>query len=101
MDFASFFSSRLLWLALAHSLYFGLFIQKIFGFKAKNWHEFAHQAFFNAAGIFVGWVVMYSFFLMNVWQLNVGHVLLLLVGFAGITGQLPYIVRFGSWIKIK
>lgn len=58
--------------------------------KKKKWPWILHQFWFNALGVFIGWMVIFYALEGNVAPTDKKGLFLWIVGFIGITGHLPF-----------
>jgi hypothetical protein len=90
--------------------YFGLIWAIFFGWRATNifeakgegekkWDWQIYQAIFNGAGAFVGWIALYCIWNINCSNFEIKHLIILIIAFLGITGNLPYVARYGKITK--
>ena len=62
--------------------------------KKNNILFFYNQIWFNGLGSFMGWIAIYYLWNVNQKDLNIGHLVVLLIGYLGITGNLPFVSKF-------
>jgi len=95
---SEFFKSPFLYPALVFGLFFGLRAISIFNEKKKgkklDW--FFYQFLFNFVGAFIGWVVVYYLWEIDISKFGIEHFVALFIAFLGITGNLPYWARYGG-----
>jgi len=97
-------SNWFLFPALVFGLFFGLRAVSIFVnpdiYRIKNWDWKFYQFWFNFAGAFIGWVVVYYLWKTDISKFGIEHFVALIIAFLGITGNLPFAVLVGKVLGI-
>ena len=94
-----FFNSYFLWGALLFAGFFGwrsvyIFVHPdIYRIKKCDW--WLYQFWFNFVGAFIGWVVVYYIWEIDISEFEIKHFVALIIAFLGITGNLPYVALVG------
>jgi hypothetical protein len=64
--------------------------------KRKKLIWVIHQIWFNALGAFIGWIAIYYLFQSDVAHFGAAQFIALIIGFLGITGNLPFAALMGK-----
>ena len=95
-------SNPFFWIALGSAIFFGwrsvfIFVKpKEDGKYGKKWDWWIYQIWFNSAGAFLGWMILWYFVEEITFKpTNIGHLAALIIAFLGITGNLPYAALVG------
>jgi hypothetical protein len=94
-------SNPFLWLGLVFGLFFGWRAVSIFVRPSQQWKWdwWTYQIWFNASGAFIGWVAVWWLWNTSLTNASIHHLIALLLGFLGITGNLPYVAVMGRLPK--
>ena len=96
------FSNFFFYFGLVWAIFFGLRAVSIFvpkdTYKDKKWDWWLYQIWFNALGVFIGWIALYYIWKVGICDFKIEHFAALIIAYLGISGNLPYAALFGKKI---